>query len=194
MQSNTAKLFFVAIIFNLLSPFHSRSESSTSRPNIEEAKREIQTAVPPEMVSKVVVREVFGCYPMKDHPRSDRLCLIDLDDSTGEFRVQQLPFQKNASGWKLLNPRESYSLDCPTAVEALPLFREAMHDDKVVVKDVPDEGTVTDERGMSRDKKGPLRLMCTYGLEGRSGEYTVIGYFRFENDSYKLDSDKEVWY
>lgn len=145
---------------------------------------------------KLQVRSVLGCYPAAHRPSSERLCLLEMNKPNGEFSIQTLSFQRKGEEWSFINP-DSQELTpspaCPSSEMALPLLVDSFHDPKLEVTDGEEEGTFTDERGMTREKKGPYRLMCAYGVKRSIGEQSVVAYFQYRDGKYLLDSDKEVW-
>lgn len=144
----------------------------------------------------VVVREVVGCYPGAGDDKGRFLCLVNMNGPDGTFSVQPLALERRgAADWQALPPSSVPTPSCPSRAVAEPLFQQRMGA-AAKVTDAPDEedGLFTDERGMARDKKGPMRLMCTYGVTRNGNESTVVAYFTYKSGKYGLDADYETWH
>jgi hypothetical protein len=141
----------------------------------------------------IVVRDVVGCYPATGEHKGQFICLVDVNGTDGEYRVQQLPFVRDGRAWRMVEPSMSRSPACPAASEAESLFKARLGDGARVT-DVPEDGTFTDERGKNRDKHGPMRLMCTYEVTRSLGPATVVAYFTYRDGKYGLDPDFETWW
>ena len=170
--------------------------ASAQQPSAAEAKDalvEFGKRVGKVPASEIEVKAVVGCYPIANRPSTDVICLLDAKNNEGKHEVGEIPFSRSNSRWSVLSAETSYSPACPPKAEAESILRQSLHDPKTTVTDVPEEGNLTDQRGMNRDKSGPMRLMCVYGVDGALGERTVVGYFQFEAGKYLLDADAEVW-
>jgi len=144
----------------------------------------------------LTVRQILGCYPGAGDNKGQFLCLVDMNGPDGEFRVQTLPLERmGADAWQVMPPTVVPTPACPSKAVAEPLFQKKMGS-AARVTDAPNEndGTFTDERGKFRDKKGPMRLMCTYEITRSMGAATVVAYFTFKDGKYGLDGDVETWY
>jgi hypothetical protein len=144
---------------------------------------------------EIEIRSIEGCYPIKGRLPSDKLCLVDIKGLDGSFFIQEFPFRFEASKWELLDPKGTYYPACPSRPQAQTLLREVLpyRNVQLAEEDVPSDGVFTNERGANGNKKGPMRLACTYGVSTDTGKLTVIGYFRYEHGQYAIDPDKEIW-
>lgn len=150
------------------------------------------TAMGRAPATAVQVRSIVGCYPGAGDGAPWLLCLVDMNDRNGQFGVQRVPMRRAGDQWRIHEVAGLPSIACPSKADAEPLFQKAMGTGARVT-DVPDDGTLSDERGMNRGKKGPLRLMCTYEVTRSLGAVTVVAYFGYAHGKYTLDPDYEVW-
>ena len=143
------------------------------------------------------VRGLHGCFPLKDRPVGDVICLIEMNKQhdPDEFHTQEVPFRYSGGSWTLLDPDESGLWPaCPGKAEAQAAFRAIKKLDSLVVTDVPDEGQLVDERGRFEKVKAPWRLMCVYSVETKpAGEQTYVAYIKREGGKYAFDPEIEVW-
>lgn len=132
------------------------------------------------------LRGVDGCYPAEAGRGVEWLCMADLKGRDGQFRLQPLPLTRASGDWQIVRNAMTASPACPTGAEAARLLAPKMGTVQVTSK--PDSGLFSDQRGLSRDKPGPLRLMCTWGVRRPGGgEATATGYLRYTNDAYVLE-------
>lgn len=170
---------------------------SREAPSLGEVKQAIQRAVRDrgKDAGGIEVRTVHGCYPVYASKTAELICLVDMNSPDGSFQTEQLVFRKGKS-WEVLiddESSDSRSPACPNKRLAEPLLRESLRDSQLIVAPSDESGTFSDERGLNRDKSGPLRLMCTYSVKGKLGEQTVVGYFQYLDGKYVLDPDREIW-
>lgn len=143
-----------------------------------------------------VMREMLGCYPGAGDDAGRFLCLVNVSGDDGTFTVQPIGFeQKGAAGWQAVPPSMVPTPACPSKALAEPLFQQRMGS-SAKVTDAPnaDDGLFSDERGLTREKKGPMRLMCTYDVTRGGAASTVVAYFTYRNGRYGLDADYETWH
>ncbi|HVG09181.1 MAG TPA: hypothetical protein VNM67_15855 [Thermoanaerobaculia bacterium] len=168
-------------------------------PSLAEAESAIRSAVIKargEASAKGLgLRALHGCFPLKDRPAGDVLCLVDMPGDHGELRTQEIPFRHAGGSWTLLNSDEvDLWPACPSKVEAQAAFRAIKKLDSLVVTDVPDDGELVDERGRFEKVKAPWRLMCVYSVKTKlAGEQTYVAYISREGGKYVFDPEIEVW-
>ena len=141
------------------------------------------------------VRGLHGCFPLKDRPAGDVLCIVDLPGEHGDIRTQEIPFRHSGGSWTLLNPDEADLWPaCPGVEEAQRAFRAIKKLDSLKVVDVDEEGQLVNERGRFEKVRAPWRLMCVYGVETKNiGEQTYVAYISREGGKYVFDPEIEVW-
>lgn len=131
-------------------------------------------------------RGMDGCYPAEAGRGVEWLCLADLKGRDGQFRLQPLPLRRASGSWQIVRDAMTASPACPAGSDAARLLEPKMGAVKVTSE--PDSGTFSDQRGLSRDKPGRLRLMCTWMVRRPGGgEATAIGYLRHGNAAYVLE-------
>lgn len=173
--------------------------SAEDAPSLAEAESAMKSALikarGEASVKGFSVRGLHGCFPLKDRPAGDVLCLVEMPGNDGELRTQEIPFRHSGGSWTLLNPDEDGLYPaCPGKAEAQAAFRAIKKIDSIVVTDVPDEGQLVDERGRFEKAKAPWRLMCVYGVESKNiGEQTYVAYISREGGKYVFDPKIEAW-
>lgn len=170
-------------------------------PSLAEAESAIRSALikvqGEASVKGLRLRGLHGCFPLKDRPAGDFVCLVEMNqpDGPGDFRTQEIPFRHSGGSWIVLNPDEDGLWPaCPGKAEAQAAFRALKKLDSLVVTDAPDEGQLVDERGRFEKVKAPWRLMCVYSVETKLiGEQTYVAYISREGGKYAFDPEIEVW-
>lgn len=147
----------------------------------------------------VKVLEIHGCIPASKRSPGDFVCALKVQSPNGASsrELNYFSFRSAKNAWQVL-PDEHFDPACaPLDVAQRELRRIRANDSLTVKREVDDgEGSFSDERGMMRDQKGPLRVMCRYeGQEhGSSSEDTLfISYVWFKNGQYSIDNDVEIW-
>jgi hypothetical protein len=140
------------------------------------------------------VSNVGSCFPSSRH--NTLICLVTAVYK-GNSSTEAVGFENTNSGWKAINPREiDISPICPNNKVATSLLQSVKRDKSIVVTGEVDsgKGDFSEERGLSRDKKGPMRLMCRFKVNDSLGEDRLyISYLSFENGQYTVDPDIEIW-
>lgn len=134
------------------------------------------------------VDAVDGCFPGVGE-RDWAVCSVRLRDAP---RGVEMAFHRAPEGWWEYADRSDLYPACPEGAAADALLRTVVHFPNLEVNDFPSEGILTDQRGLLRDRKGPLRLGCTYGVSSDRGDYTVLAYFSYIDGRYEIDPDKEL--
>lgn len=169
-------------------------------PSLAEAEAAMRSALAKAQgeasVKGLRVRGMHGCFPLKDRPAGDIVCLVEVTGRNGDFLTQEIPFRRSGSSWTLLNPDEvDLWPACPGKAEAQRAFRAIKKIDSLVVTDVPDEGILSDKRGVFNEAKGPWRLICVYGVEAELlGEMSYMAYLSWEDGKYVFDPEIEVMF
>jgi hypothetical protein len=150
-----------------------------------------------ENVDSLKVYKVHGCVPVFDRPATDFLCVVDWHtpvDGGEDIQEMALPFRRKAGKWEPIDAA-FLSPACPSLKEAQQLLRAFKKNDSLKVTGEIDEGQglFSAERGMMRDKKGPLRIMCRFEVESKIGDRLALSYFWYENGKYRLD-EVEDWF
>ncbi len=171
------------------------AEDAPSQAEAESAIRSALAKIPGGEAKMPRLRGLHGCFPLKDQPAGDVLCLVELTGNDGEFHVQEIPFRHSGGSWTLLNPDEGgLNPSCPGAEEAQRAFRAIKKLDSLKVVDIDEEGQLVDERGRFEKVKAPWRLMCVYSVETKpAGEQTYVAYISREGGKYVFDPEIEVW-
>lgn len=170
-----------------------RAQQEPDEPAVRRAIADLIASGAAKPARPIVIREVTGCYPGAGDDAGRFLCLVSVTGPGGEAGVQPIALERQASaGWKAV-PSMVPTPACPSKAVAEPLFQQRMGA-SAKVTDAPnaDDGVFTDERGLSRDRKGPMRLMCAFEVTGRLGPSTVVAYFTYKNGKYGLDADYEM--
>lgn len=150
-------------------------------------------------VDSLKVHKVHGCVPAFDRPATDFLCVLDWHSPFQEGEDAQeipFPFRHKDGTWSLLEDLDSLaSPACPSLKEAQRLLRAFKKNDSLVVTGEIDngEGMFSAERGLTRNRKAPLRIMCRFELESRISDRMALSYFWYENGKYRLD-EVEDWF
>lgn len=143
---------------------------------------------------EVKILGVEGCYPTGQ--KDNFICLVRAL-SGGNTSVEELPMQNVRGKWSLLKPNETrLSPRCPGNTEATKLLRtlKGRSDIEVTGETDDGEGSFSDERGMTRSEKGPLRLMCRFNVNDSLGtDRLYICYLSYTDGKYRIDPDVEVW-
>ena len=182
----------------VLSLFAAAAFAAEDSPSLAEAESAIRAVLVKAQgeaaVKSLQIRGLHGCFPLVGRPAGDLICLVEMTGHDGELRTQEIPFRRSGSSWTLLNPDEVEMWPaCPGKDEAQRAFRAIKKIDSLVVIDVPDEGILSDERGLFRKEKGPWRLNCVYGVESELlGEMTYMAYLTWEGGKYVFDPKIEV--
>lgn len=142
------------------------------------------------------VYDVIACVPAFKKPQRTWSCVIDLD-VPGRGRRMTVPyvFRQQGETWSM-NPETDAVGACAPNEVVQTAFRAARNDPALHVSHEAGrgEGIFTDERGISRDQKGPMRLMCRYAVRtGRGEELLFVTYLRHDGASYVIDPDWEIW-
>ena len=136
---------------------------------------------------------VEGCYP--SNRAKTYVCLI-RGTFKQETTVQEVPIEKNGETWKVLDPNEnSVSAVCPNNDEATKLLRALKGRSDIVVVGEVDGGLAifSDQRGLTRNKKGPMRLMCRFNVNDSIGDDRLyLSYVGFYDGKYFIDPDIEL--
>lgn len=157
---------------------------------------------PPEVrkaAEKFKVRAVSLCVPAAHQPKGAFVCLVDATGQDEEYHQQTVVFRQTHGKWSVDAPDEETEPQaaCPTQAEAEPQLRTLRHQSDLKIKNVLDDGVgdFTTDRGISRDKQGPMRLMCKYEVEYKPGddELLIIAYVNYSAGKYSIDSDLELW-
>lgn len=142
----------------------------------------------------VKILGVEGCYPAGQ--KEDFVCLVRAL-SGGKTDVEEVPMQKKLGKWSMLNPNESkLSPRCPENAEATKLLRALKGRSDIEVTGEVDDGagSFSAERGLTRNEKGPLRLMCRFNVNDSLGtDRLYLCYLSYADGKYKIDPDVEVW-
>jgi hypothetical protein len=150
-------------------------------------------------IDALKVHKVHGCVPAFERPATDFLCVLDwhspLDPEGEDTPEMPIPFRHKDGAWSMIRDSGFDSPACPSPKEAEKLLRAFKKNDTLRVTDDIDDGMglFSAERGMMRDKKGPLRIMCRYDVESRISDRLAITYFWYENGKYRLD-EVEDWF
>lgn len=149
-------------------------------------------------VDLLKVHKVHGCVPAFERPATDFLCVLDFFTPAfeGEEATETpIPFRHKNGTWSMVIDEGFDSPACPSLKEAERLLRAFKKNDTLEVTGEIDDGQglFSAERGMMRDKKGPLRIMCRFEVESRISERLAISYFWYENGKYRLD-EVEDWF
>jgi hypothetical protein len=150
-------------------------------------------------VDALKVNKVHGCVPAFGRPATDFLCVLDWHSpaqGVEDAKEIPVPFRHKDGTWTVLEDFDGLPAPaCPSLKEAQQLLRTSKKNDSLVVTGEIDdgEGLFSAERGMMRDKKGPLRIMCRYEVESKISERMAISYFWYENGKYRLD-EVEDWF
>ena len=149
-------------------------------------------------IDALKVHKVHGCVPAFERAANEFLCVLDFFSPTygGEEAPETpIPFRHQNGTWSMVTDSGFDSPACPSPKEAERLLRAFKKNDSLKVKDDIDDGQglFSAERGMMRDKKGPLRIMCRYDVESQISERMAITYFWYENGKYRLD-EVEDWF
>lgn len=150
-------------------------------------------------VDSLKVHKVHGCVPVFGRPATDFLCVLDWRSpfqESEDLKETPILFRQKGESWTPIEDDDGIpSPACPSLKEAQQLLRAFKKNDTLkVTGEIDDgEGTFAAERGMMRDKKGPLRIMCRYELESKIGDRLAISYFWYENGKYRLD-EVEDWF
>lgn len=173
-------------------PLHAQQEPSDA--DVRTAVADLVATLANKPPRPIVVREIAGCYPGAGDDKGHFLCLAIMNAPDGAVGVQPLALQRVGATWKAAPPSVVPTPACPSKAIAEPLFQQRMGS-SARVTDAPndDDGLFTDERGISRDRKGPMRLMCTYEVTRSLGPSTIVAYFTYRNGKYGLDADYETW-
>ena len=144
------------------------------------------------------VHKVHGCVPAFERPATDFLCVLDFYTPAfeGEEATETpIPFRHQNGTWSVVLNSGIDDPACPSLKEAERLLRAFKKNDNLKVTGEIDDGQglFAAERGMMRDKKGPLRIMCRYDVESQISERLAISYFWYENGKYRLD-EVEDWF
>ena len=176
------------------------ADASTLTPAQAEASMKSAFRKNPEIknVDALKVHKVHGCVPAFDRPATDFLCVLDWHSPVQEgedAKETPVPFRHKDGTWTVLLDGDSLDPACPSLKEAQQLLRAFKKNDSLVVTGEIDdgEGMFAAERGMMRDKKGPLRIMCRFELESRISDRMALSYFWYENGKYRLD-EVEDWF
>jgi hypothetical protein len=199
MIQRSLVLFSGLLLFALSSA--SGAEVSALTPAQAEAVMKSALRKNPEQknVDALKVNKVHGCVPAFDRPATDFLCVLDwLPPVQGREEAKEIPvlFRFKGGTWSVIEEADGIpSPACPSLQEAQQLLRVFKKNDSLkVTGEIDDgEGTFSAERGLSRDRKAPLRIMCRFELESKIGERTAISYFWYENGKYRLD-EVEDWF
>jgi len=172
------------------------AENAPSPAEAESAIRAVLTKVHGEASLKSFrVRALHGCFPLKDRPAGDFACLVEmnlLEEDPEVFSTMEFPFRHAGGSWTMLEPSGiSMWPVCPGKAEAQAAFRAIKEIDSLVVTDVPDEGILSDKRGMLRDEKGPWRLVCVYGVKVNRLEMSYMTYLSWQGGKYVFDPEIE---
>ncbi len=142
----------------------------------------------------VKVLSVESCYPAD--LKETFICLV-RGSFNQEVSVQEIPIKRSSGKWEVLDPgKTSAAAVCPDNAEATKLLRALKNRSDIdVVGEVDDgHGTFSDERGTTREKKGPLRLMCRFNVNDSSGsDRLYLSYVGYTDGKYFIDPDVEVW-
>lgn len=145
----------------------------------------------------VKVYDVLGCLPAFNKPKGTWICRIDhLHPGRGTREQRNYVFRQKGNDWTIHPEEMALNAACPPNGFAQTAFRTMRNDNGLRVLSEVDkgEGSFTDSRGMSRDKKGPMRLMCRYEVKTGSGrDLLFITYVWHDGRTYSIDPDIEIW-
>ncbi|MCB0352024.1 MAG: hypothetical protein KDD64_00815 [Bdellovibrionales bacterium] len=136
-----------------------------------------------------------GCFPSTKDREKTVVCVVSTKIEGEEQRTSvPLSFERS---WQIVEDRErEIQARCPDRAQAQKLIRAVKGHTGIEVKkeDDPNGGTFTDERGFSRENKGPYRLMCRYFVDDFLGKDRLyITYIGTKAGEYFMDSDIEIW-
>ena len=167
--------------------------AATLTPTQAEAAMKSALRKNPEIksVDSLKVQKVHGCVPVFDRPATDFLCVLDWHSPFHGEDLKETPvlFRQKGETWTPIEDDGIPSPACPSLKEAQQLLRAFKKNDSLkVTGEIDDgEGLFSAERGLTRNKKGPLRIMCRFEIESKIGDRMAISYFWYENGKYKLD-------
>ncbi len=197
MHSNAKCLLFVIVLSSLgISVASAQSNpASPPPPTIDQLQHALDTVKP----GGLPIGEFLGCLPVSRQPENVRLCVLSAQgDDPGEF--QEIPFRFSKGRWAVLLDKKGRppKLDaaCASPAIAQAAFRRLQRDEglRVVGQHDGGDGVFTDQRGISRNRKGAYRLMCLYEVVKSSGaKNNTIAYVWSDGATYTIDPDIEVW-
>lgn len=163
----------------------------SSGPSRDEAERAMAESLRQRGVShKLKVDRLHACFPQTIS--SEWLCLVEYLGRSGKPLVDELVFQRSGEKWTVLPDAEANPL-CPSREIAQAALQSLRNDPRLKITEDARSGTFSTTRGLLQDKKGPLRLACTYEIEtGRGLELVVTAYAFYQDDRYIIDPDLDV--
>ncbi len=136
------------------------------------------------------VDRLHGCFPQAR--RNEWLCLVEYPGRSGRPLVDELVFRRSAQQWTV-DPDADADPLCPPQDVAQAAFQTIRNDARLKITEDAGSGTLSESRGLLRDKKGPLRLACTYEVETGLGlELGIVAYSSYQNGRYVIDPDLDV--
>ncbi len=167
-----------------------KQSGAVPSPSVEQLQQAIDAVRKGKRIGKML-----GCLPAAGKPAAV-VCVLQ---ASGSASYQELPFRYDGGRWRLVldesgSPAEIGAACAPLKVAEAAL-RKIRGDGGLRVTGSVDEGegTFTDARGVSRNRKGPYRLMCRYNVSAAGGEYLYLAYVWHDGSRYVIDPDVEIW-
>ncbi|MBH1966099.1 MAG: hypothetical protein I8H77_17270 [Comamonadaceae bacterium] len=169
-------------------------EASGVWPSVAEAQVAIAALMAkraPDRAGTVKVDRVLGCLPgLKEKPDVWVCPVIHA----GNARPLAWTLVRQGSQW-IARDKDAKPACAPLKV-AEAAFRQKFNDQKIrVTGEVDDgEGLFTSDRGITRQDRGPYRLMCRYEVDtGLMDDALFLTYVWHDGQKYLIDGDVERW-
>lgn len=166
---------------------------AATTPDAKEAEAAIRLARGKASPSKrFTVTSVDGCFPSSRH--NTLICLVRANDD-GSSATEPVGFEHSNAGWKAVDPTDISPI-CPKNEDATSLLQNIKGNKSIIVTGEVDDGKgdFSDQRGLTRERKGPMRLMCRFKVQDSLGnDRLYIAYLSFDNGRYVIDPDIEIW-
>jgi hypothetical protein len=165
-------------------------------PTLEEAQKgvnQVLFARTNDATRKLKINKVLGCLPAFKQPKGTWVCPLEYE-SDNEVRQSSFTFKNTPQGWQA-QQSDAKPACAPLAIAEL-AFRQTYGQPQLKVKGEVDdgEGLFTSDRGMTRNRKGPYRLMCRYEVQTISNpDALFLTYVWHDGEKYIIDADVERW-
>ena len=160
-------------------------------PSRDEAEQVLAASLRQRRVNhNLKVDRLHGCFPQAR--RDEWLCLVEYLGRNGKPTVDKLVFRRSAQQW-IVDPDADTDPLCPPRDVAQAALQAIRNDARLKITEDAESGVLSDDRGLLRDRKGPLRLACTYEVEtGPGRELIIVAYSSYRDDRYIIDPDLDV--